>query len=112
LSDPLNRLHSPHRLYGLVAAFLWLSAQFIEHDLGLVLVFLPVALLFFVLLLGRRPGEALLTRLRERWHRPQRRVGPLVRAGNPSERRRVSGGTLLARRLAGRAPPRLFLTTA
>jgi hypothetical protein len=112
LLNLLNRLRSSHRQYSVVAAFLWLSAQFIEHDLGLVLVFLPVALLFVVLLLGLRPGEALLTRLRERRYKTHRRAGAPVRAGNPTERRRISGGTLLGRRLAGRGPPRSSLTPA
>jgi hypothetical protein len=99
------------RLYGAIIAALWLAAVLLGHDLGLALVFAPVALLFVPLLLGREPGEALLTRLREARRTPRRRTRG-QRGARPTERRRITGGTLLARRLAGRAPPRSALTPA
>jgi hypothetical protein len=98
------------RLCGAIAIALWIAAPLLEHDLGLALVFLPVAALFAVLLLGRAPGEALITRLRER-RAPRSRARARHRTNRPTERRRVSGGTLLARRLAGRAPPRSLPAT-
>jgi hypothetical protein len=108
-----HRLRTSHpRLLGAIVAALWLGTQLIEHDLGLLLLFLPVAALFAALLMGRTPGEALLTRLREARtpKRPRRHLSPST--ARREDRRHISGGTLLARRLAGRAPPLAALTTA
>jgi len=92
------------RLLAALIALVWLLASGL-HDVGLVLVFFPAAALFIALLLGRAPGEALLTRLRERRAIPRRRARVLQGQRRPTKARRISGGTLLARRLAGRAPP-------
>ncbi len=83
------------------------GAGFLAPDLHLALLYLaPALLLATALFAGRYPGEALLERLGAR------------RAANPAGRRPVArhhlgslprvaahGGLLLARRLAGRAPP-------
>ena len=108
---PTDHIRNSHaRLFGAIAIALWIAAPLIGQDLGVALVFLPVAALFAVLLLGRAPGEALLTRLRER-SAPRRRTAARPRPGCPTQRRRIAGGTLLAHRLAGRAPPRSLPAT-
>jgi hypothetical protein len=109
----LLRSIDPSRLrrYAVILAALWLLSSGV-HDIGLVLVFLPAAVLFAALVSGHAPGEALVTRLREMRHPPRRRVRlPTGGARRGKEARRTSGGTLLARRLAGRAPPRFTLAT-
>lgn len=107
------RIIDPARLrgYAVIAATSWLLVGGM-HDLDVVLIFLPAAALFGALLLGKRPGETLITRLREA-RRPRRVLRRAFQStGRPAERRRVAGGTLLARRLAGRAPPQSSPTTA
>lgn len=68
----------------------------------------PVFVLLLALVSGRYVGEETIARLTAARHRP----APRRAAGSaPRVRRRPvaqrSGGLLLARRLAGRAPPRL-----
>ena len=71
-----------------------------------LLFFVPALLLSLSLLLGYRPGERLLIRWATR--RTQRhRYTPFVRPlRNGWVRINPRGGRLLARSLAGRAPPR------
>ena len=72
-----------------------------------LLFFVPALLLCLSLLLGYRPGERLLIRWATR--RTQRhRYASLVRASIRDGWLRMNprGGRLLARSLAGRAPPR------
>jgi hypothetical protein len=83
---------------------LWLLVSGL-HDVALVLAFLPTIALFGMLLSGRTPGEALLTRLREA-RRPRRRNTAEPFPGAVRDESRTPRGTLLARKLAGRAPPR------
>lgn len=73
--------------------------------LEIVLLFLPTAALLVALLLGHHPGADLIDRLRGA--RPRRRRAPAAALlpREPAERPFASGGTLLARCLAGRAPP-------
>jgi hypothetical protein len=68
------------------------------------LTLLPALLLVAALLAGRYPGEQLI----ERWRRDRPRIRPAVaRVRIPSRpsRERPQGGRLIARALAGRAPP-------
>jgi hypothetical protein len=69
-----------------------------------LLLLTPALALAVALLLGRYPGEDLLARPRRRT-RLRRRRGP-IRVRYLEPRRRVGGGLLLGRSLAGRAPPR------
>jgi len=66
---------------------------------------LPALLLFAVLLFGRRPGEQLIVELHARRARRRRelRVAASFRRGEAASVPR--GGRLIARALAGRAPP-------
>jgi hypothetical protein len=78
-----------------------------------VLILAPCIALAIVLLLGRYPGErTLVKRASQARARPARRRSPMPpRWSAPI--RRTSGGLLLARSLAGRAPPSArSLTTA
>ncbi len=91
-----------------VVACLWCAGV---RDLQLALLYLgPVLLLATALAANRYPGERLLLRIRRR---PRRR--PAARAGDASTPRAPTtvvarGGLLLARALAGRAPPLRLLT--
>jgi hypothetical protein len=64
----------------------------------------PWLALLLVLLCGRYPGERVLARLRARRARSRRLSAAVVLAPSPAFQV-VSGGLLLAHRLAGRAPP-------
>jgi hypothetical protein len=68
-----------------------------------LLLLTPALALAVALLLGRYPGEELLARPRRRT-RLRRRPRP-IRVRHLEPRRRVGGGLLLGRSLAGRAPP-------
>jgi hypothetical protein len=72
---------------------------------------LPALALLVVLLLGRYPGEHLIIavaeRARRRPHRAARATTLRAPLGSTPAPR---GGELLARALAGRAPPRMGLT--
>ena len=70
---------------------------------GLLLV-TPAIVLAIVLLLGRYPGEELLARALRRARPRRRRRG--TRPAWIAPVRRIAGGLLLGRSLAGRAPPR------
>lgn len=72
----------------------------------------PLVALIALLALGRYPGEAALDAARNR-RGPQRpRRPPVADATLPLPRRPLPrGGALLARRLAGRAPPSMRWTT-
>ena len=67
-----------------------------------LLLLTPAIVLAIVLLFGRYPGEELLVRARARRRRRRRRDTRLVPIAPV---RRIGGGLLLARSLAGRAPP-------
>jgi hypothetical protein len=78
-----------------LAEFSWLQT-------GLLLLS-PAIVLAVALVLGRYPGEKLLVRSRPPRARRRRLLAERVAWLAPS--RRVGGGLLLARSLAGRAPP-------
>ena len=71
-----------------------------------LLALLPAALILVPLLLGHRPGEHALVRMIERRRRPRRRLllGS-TSTHTPPALVHISGGRLIARSLAGRAPP-------
>jgi hypothetical protein len=68
-----------------------------------LLLLSPALVLAVALVLGRYPGEKLLVRPRRRTRSRRRRAARHVRWFEPV--RRVGGGLLLGRCLAGRAPP-------
>jgi len=68
-----------------------------------LLLLTPALALAVALLLGRYPGEELLARPRRRT-RLRRRAAPLC-IRHFELRRRIGGGLLLGRSLAGRGPP-------
>jgi hypothetical protein len=63
----------------------------------------PWLALLLVLLCGRYPGETVLARFRGR--RRSRRAATFIANAAITPARVVSGGLLLAHRLAGRGPP-------
>jgi hypothetical protein len=65
----------------------------------------PALLLWALLALGRYPGEALVARLSRRPSRSRRRNTPPPAHGPAPARRVAAPRNLLARSLAGRAPP-------
>jgi hypothetical protein len=71
-----------------------------------LLELLPAALVLLPLIFGLRPGERTLVRLAERRaRRPRRVVVARLSAWTPPALLHISGGRLIARSLAGRAPP-------
>jgi hypothetical protein len=71
-----------------------------------LLALLPAALILVPLVLGLRPGERVLVRLIERRRKPRRRlVAGASSTHIPPALLHISGGCLIARSLAGRAPP-------
>ncbi len=91
-----------------VVLALW-GAGFLAADLHLALLYLAPALaLATALLAGRYPGEALLERIAaRRCAKPTITSAAGRPAPEPPARAAANGGLLLARRLAGRAPPGL-----
>jgi hypothetical protein len=72
----------------------------------LLLALVPAALILVPLVLGHRPGERALVRLIERRRRPHRRLAAgSASTHTPPALLHSSGGRLIARSLAGRAPP-------
>ena len=72
-----------------------------------LLALLPAALILVPLLFGHRPGEHALVRMIERRRQPRRRrlVHGSTSTHTPPALLHISGGRLIARSLAGRAPP-------
>jgi hypothetical protein len=72
-----------------------------------LLELLPAAVILLPLIFGLRPGERTLVRLAERRsrQRPRRVVLATFAARTPPALPHISGGRLIARSLAGRAPP-------
>ena len=99
----------------MLALLLIWGSGFLVPDLHLALLYLaPGLLLATALLAGRYPGEQALERIAARRRRPP------AAASRSSQRCRrrarlpvaAHGGLLLARALAGRAPPRSWRTAA
>jgi hypothetical protein len=88
----------------LLVAAAWLAGVQLESlDTGFLLL-VPCFALAVALLLGRYPGEQLLAkRWRDPKSSPRRLRLPTPRWSAPT--RRTNGGLLMARSLAGRAPP-------
>jgi hypothetical protein len=105
----MRRLMSLRRLrpvaYIAVLVVLAIATRWIDGMAMGWLVLAPALLLLFPLMAGRYPGEVALRRLAARG-RPARRRGD---AGTPVlwrfEGGSPHGGLVLARRIAGRAPP-------
>jgi hypothetical protein len=84
-----------------------LTAGFLHGFEAAVLPVLPLLLLLVSLLLGLYPGSEAIVRLAERIATRGRAAAESLRQSRPQPPRRgaVRGGLLLARALAGRAPP-------
>ena len=89
----------------LVTAWLISHATFAELDV-LWLSLVPVFALVLPLVAGRYVGERTIGRLRGAHRAVPRRTAAAVPALRHPRAHRGRGGLLLARRLAGRAPPR------
>jgi hypothetical protein len=88
-------------------AALWFAGLHFEpFETGLLLL-APCLALALALLLGRYPGEHLLTNAGLEPSAPRARQRPASRPKWAAPIRRTNGGLLLARALAGRAPPSL-----
>jgi hypothetical protein len=89
----------------LLVAAAWLAGVQLESlDTGLLLL-VPCFALAVALLLGRYPGEELLAKHGRDPKSSPRRRRPPTRPRWSSPVRRTNGGLLMARSLAGRAPP-------
>ena len=92
---------------GMLALVAVWCVGFLAPDVHLALLYLaPALLLATALLAGRYPGERALERIAAQRRRPRPTRSSSTREPRTRPCGTVHGGLLLARALAGRAPPR------